>query len=59
MSLMHPRRLQEFNYVGPQAYFLTICTANRRKVFRNAAIVALAHEQFLRTADAYGFQITA
>jgi len=34
---MHPRRLQEFNYVGPQAYFLTICTANRRKVFRNAA----------------------
>ena len=56
---MHPRRLQEFDYVGPQAYFLTICTAKRRETFRDAAVVARAREQFLRTAEAYCFEITA
>ena len=56
---MHPRRLQEFDYVGLQAYFFTICTANRREAFRDAAVVARAQEQFLRTAEAYGFEITA
>jgi putative transposase len=56
---MHPRRLQEFDYIGPQAYFLTICTDRRREAFRDVAVVARVRGCFLRTADAYGFEITA
>ena len=56
---MHPHRLQEFDYVGPQAYFLTICTADRQEAFRDAGVVARASDQFLQTAEAYGFELTA
>ena len=58
-ALMHPRRLQEFDYVGAQAYFLTICTDHRREKFRDAAVAAAVRDQLLRTAGAYGFEITA
>jgi hypothetical protein len=37
---MHPRRLQEFDYIGSQAYFVTMCTDHRREAFRDAAVVA-------------------
>jgi len=56
---MHPKRLREFDYIGPQAYFLTICTAERHEAFRDAGVVARACDQFLQTAEAYGFEITA
>ena len=56
---MHPPRLREFDYIGPQAYFLTICTDRRSETFRDASVVVRVRDHFLRTGEAYGFEITA
>jgi putative transposase len=56
---MHPPRLKNFDYLGPHAYFLTICTADRHLAFESAAVVDRVRDQLLRTADAHGFEITA
>ena len=56
---MRPRRLDGFNYTGPQRYFLTICTFERRRHFIEATLVTRVHEQILRTAAEFGSAILA
>lgn len=54
-----PHRLHPTCYVGLQRYFLTFCTRDRRKVFTNAAVVALVREQILQSARDRGFAVLA
>ena len=56
---MRPRRLPHYDYSGPQRYFLTLCTFERRRHFTNGAVVTLVHDQFLRTAMEFEFAILA
>jgi len=56
---MRPRRLDGFDYLGPQRYFLTICTFERRRHFTDGAVVTLVYDQFLRTGTAFEFAILA
>jgi putative transposase len=56
---MRPRRLDHHLYIGPQQYFLTICTFERRSHFVETATVTLVHDQFLRTAADFEFAILA
>ena len=56
----HPRhRLERPYYLGFRSYFLTICTAGRRKLFRNVrlveALTKAMRDQFCRT----GFSVYA
>ena len=56
---MRPRRLTHYSYTGPQQYFLTICTFERRRHFVSRATVSIVNEQFLRTATDFEFAILA
>jgi putative transposase len=60
---MHPRhRLRPPYYIGAGAYFLTICAANRRKLFTDGRLVELLtatlHDEFQKarfSVEAYCF----
>jgi putative transposase len=52
-------RLPSFNYLGPYRYFLTFCTAGRRKLFIATDVVDLVLAQILRAANEVGFEIPA
>jgi putative transposase len=52
-------RLDPALYVGLQCYFLTFCTAQRRPLFVDAAIVNTVREQILRCADHFDFAVLA
>jgi putative transposase len=56
---MRPRRLDGFDYTGPQRYFLTLCTFERRHHFVSRTIVSPVYEQFFRTATQFEFAILA
>ncbi len=56
---MRPRRLPGYSYSGPQQYFLTLCTFERRRHFVNGATVSIVNDQFLRTAVDSKFAILA
>jgi putative transposase len=56
---MRPRRLDNYDYSGPQRYFLTLCTFERHRHFVDGATVGIVHEQFLRTANEFEFAILA
>ena len=56
---MRPRRLDGFDYTGPQRYFLTICTFERRRHFTDTSVVTSVHDQILRTAMEFEFAILA
>ena len=56
---MRPLRLERFQYVGCQRYFLTICTFARRRQFVGAHIVGIAYREFLRTSAEFDFAILA
>jgi putative transposase len=56
---MRPRRLAGYSYTGPQRYFLTLCTFERRHHFVSHAAVEPVHEQFVRTAQEFEFAILA
>ena len=56
---MRPRRLPGYSYTGPQQYFLTLCTFERRRHFVSRATVSIVNEQFLRTATDFEFAILA
>ena len=54
-----PPRLLAFNYTGCHAYFLTICTLERRTVFDDQNHAESALDQLLRAAADYQFEIIA
>jgi putative transposase len=59
MLLRRTSRLREFSYIGPQAYFLTVCTHRRQKAFTIDSFAHDAREKLLRTAAAHGFALPA
>lgn len=56
---MRPRRLDHFDYLGPQRYFLTWCTHGRREIFLNDEATGASVAEFLRTANERGFDVMA
>ena len=52
-------RLQSNAYVGVQRYFLTFCTADRRKWFVDADHVDPVREQILHVTAAFDMEIIA
>jgi putative transposase len=54
-----PRRLPNVSYVGRRRYFLTFCSAKRRTVFIEDAVVELARVQIFTTARLEAFAILA
>jgi putative transposase len=59
MRTNYPRHLPHFTYLGPQRYFLTFCTHDRRPIFTDARLVDLVSAQILRAAATEGFEIIA
>jgi REP element-mobilizing transposase RayT len=54
-----PRRLATFNYVGVQRYFLTICTASRRRLFTDGSLVDRAIDHLFKSSAQTGFAVPA
>jgi putative transposase len=52
-----PKRLTGVSYVGMQRYFVTMCTAFRKRIFRDDAVAADVISQLLATADRFGFAV--
>ena len=59
MRTSRPRRLAGVPYVGLQRYFLTTCTALRRRVFVSADVVDNALLQIRQTATLFDFALIA
>ena len=59
MITKRPRRLDGFPYVGYQRYFLTTCTAFRRPLFTQPALVSSVVEQLMHNADRFEFAVLA
>src|SRR5689334_12294982 len=57
--MVRPRRLDDFDYVGPNAYFVTACTFNRVHWFAHAGCARDTSAQLLRTSSDYGFDVVA
>jgi putative transposase len=55
--MSRPRRLSTSSYVGLARYSLTFCTRDRLVAFKRADVVALALDQFRRTATDEKFAI--
>jgi REP element-mobilizing transposase RayT len=58
-QLRRPGRLPGVPYVGIQRYFLTLCTAERRKWFADAALVDQVRSQLSQSAVDHRFAIPA
>jgi putative transposase len=54
-----PPRIDGFDYVGAYAYFLTICTFQRRQWFSNRDCATDAIREFLQTNAHHGFEVLA
>jgi len=52
-------RLPGFSYTGRHRYFVTCTTRDRLRLFESDAVVAIARDELLRTADDYGFAVVA
>ncbi len=59
MTLRRTSRLREFAYVGPQGYFLTICTHQRQRAFDSELFARDALVKLLRSAATHGFALPA
>jgi putative transposase len=57
--MSRPRRLEGFDYVGQQRYFLTFCCRDRLAVFKDHQIAERTLAQFRRTASLEQFSIVA
>src|SRR5437667_12745782 len=57
--MVRPRRLGDFDYLGPNAYFVTACTFNRIRWFADGGCARGASAQRLRTSSDYGFDLLA
>ena len=54
-----PRRLATFNYVGLYRYSLTFCTAHRRHIFKESAVIDEAIDEISRAAASHQFAVIA
>ena len=54
-----PERLKSFDYIGPYAYFLTLCTDQRHNAFVDPDRVEVVSAQILRAAVGEQFALTA
>jgi putative transposase len=54
-----PKRLAGVSYVGFQRYFLTACTAFRRRVFDDDAVARGVIATILKSAEEFGFAVVA
>jgi REP element-mobilizing transposase RayT len=59
MTARRPPRIDGFDYTGPHAYFLTICTLNRAPWFSDQRRADEVMAELLRTTMAYGFGLIA
>ena len=59
MPLRRPRRLDNFTYVGQNAYSVTICTYRRHPAFLDHEFTREAIARLLRTAGKFGFEVIA
>lgn len=57
--MSRPRRLDRDMYLGLRQYFLTICSYRRSRPFTDARVVSAVMLQFLQSATAEGFAISA
>jgi REP element-mobilizing transposase RayT len=53
----HPRRLENFRYIGKHRYFLTFSTYMRRRVFHEETHVAPVATQLLRSSEEHAIAI--
>jgi putative transposase len=56
---VRPRRLDHFDYLGPQRYFVTWCTDRRREIFFDEDAARVGVVEILRTAHERGFDVIA
>ena len=59
MITKSPGHLKGFTYFGLHRYSLTFCTAERRRVFTDAAAVELVVQQLVRAAHEHKFSVIA
>jgi len=59
MITKSPGHLKGFTYFGLHRYSLTFCTAERRRVFTDAAAVELVVQQLVRAAREHKFSVIA
>jgi putative transposase len=59
MGFRRPPRIDAFDYLGPHAYFLTICTFRRERWFVKPECADAGTRELLRTGLDYGFAILA
>ena len=59
MPLRRPRRFAGFSYRGRYRYLLTLCTANRARLFTETELVRAALARIQQTALETGFSILA
>jgi putative transposase len=57
--MSRPRRLDGFDYVGVQRYFVTCCALDRRPVFKEPQVVDSARSHFLNQATKFECAILA
>ena len=57
--MSRPARIPGFSYLGPYRYFLTLCTFDRRCVFRESLVASTVLSQFRTTARELDFAILA
>jgi len=50
-------RLKEFDYLGPYAYFVTLCCSKKCSYFTDQAVVDAILELLVECTHEYGFQI--
>jgi REP element-mobilizing transposase RayT len=59
VSDRRPPRIDGFDYIGPHAYFLTVCTLNRVPWFSDQSRADGVVAELIRTTAAYGFGLIA
>jgi putative transposase len=59
VTLRRPRRIDGFEYRGPNRYLLTFCTSNRKRLFVNTPLIADVFHEFRNTADDEAFALLA
>jgi putative transposase len=59
VKLRRTRRHPEFDYRGPHAYFVTICTFRRRPLFKDVTFARDAISKLLQAAVVHGFALPA
>ena len=57
--MARPRRLDGISYSGQEAYFITTCTLDRRKVFIEDGFYRICRDELIAQSTAFGFSTDA